>query len=235
MQHWIFISSPKRFRMDDCLADNGFVEFVQRNKVEVNDIVYLYTTAPVYRIKYKMVVERINIPKNEWFDDTAYSTEKEPLVFDDDDLFVRLRLVQKADNPNLGLACLRDNGFKGSMQGNFKIQGELLDYIEEEFKCTQYKKTWAKSDIYCAWMENIYAIKNEMEALKEPLARMEEDLKEEYVSLNPLVGPNYLETMKYIGDTRYNLASIAEPLKYIEENLQKAIMAMERAMEYNQK
>jgi hypothetical protein len=41
--------------------------------------------------------------------------------------------------------------------------------------------------------------------------------------------------MKYIGDTRYNLASIAEPLKYIEENLQKAIMAMERAIEYNQK
>ena len=235
MQHWIFISSPKRFRMDDCLADNGFVEFLQRNKVEVNDIVYLYTTAPVCKIEYKMVVERINIPKSEWFDDTAYSAEKEPPVFDDDALFVRLRLVQKIDNPNLSLNCLRDYGLTSSMQGNFKIQGELLDYIEEESKYTDYKKIWAKMDIYYSWIEKINRIKCDIEALKGPFAQLEDDLKEEYVSLNPLAGPNYLETMKYIGDTRYNLARADEPLKDIELYLEKAIMALERAIEYNKK
>ena len=73
MKHWIFISSPKQFRMDDWLSCNDYVEFVQRNKVEVNDIVYLYTTAPVQRIEYKMIVDRINVPYSEMIDDSAAS------------------------------------------------------------------------------------------------------------------------------------------------------------------
>ena len=39
MRHWIFISSTKRFRMHDWLSCNEYVEYIQRNKVEVNDIV----------------------------------------------------------------------------------------------------------------------------------------------------------------------------------------------------
>ena len=58
MEHWIFISSTKHFRMSDWLAVNDFVEFKQTNKLNVNDIVYLYTTAPIQRIEFKMVVER---------------------------------------------------------------------------------------------------------------------------------------------------------------------------------
>lgn len=48
--------------MSDWLAENDFVEFKQTNKLNVNDIVYLYTTAPIQRIEFKMVVERIDIP-----------------------------------------------------------------------------------------------------------------------------------------------------------------------------
>ena len=72
MTYWIFISSTKQFRMHDWLASNEYVEYVQRNKVQVNDIVYLYTTAPVQRIEYKMVVDRINVPLDEIIDDSAY-------------------------------------------------------------------------------------------------------------------------------------------------------------------
>ena len=62
MTNWIFISNPNRFRMDDWLRVNQFIEFVQNNNVQVNDIVYLYTTAPVQRIEYKLIVDKINIP-----------------------------------------------------------------------------------------------------------------------------------------------------------------------------
>ena len=37
MDSWIFISSPKRFRMDDWLAVNQYIEFVQNNNVQVGD------------------------------------------------------------------------------------------------------------------------------------------------------------------------------------------------------
>lgn len=134
MNNWIFISSTKTFRMNDWLANHDVVEYYQRNKVCVNDIVYIYTTAPVSRIEYKMIVEKINIPLNEIIDDSAYSVRKNPIKYDKDAKFVRMRLLSKTSNPNLHLDCLRNYGLKSSMQSNLKVSGELLDYIEEQFK-----------------------------------------------------------------------------------------------------
>lgn len=135
MKHWIFISSPKQFRMHDWLATNEYVEYVQRNKVQVNDIVYLYTTAPVQRIEYKMIVDRINVPYDEMIDDSAYSLREEPteVRFDMDTLFVRLKLIKKVENPLLHLNFLRGYGLRSSMQSALTVSGELLEYIETKF------------------------------------------------------------------------------------------------------
>ena len=136
MKHWIFISSTKQFRMHDWLASNEHVEYVQRNKVQVNDIVYLYTTAPVQRIEYKMIVDRINVPYDEIIDDSAYSLRKEPaeVRFDRDTLFVRLKLIKKVETPLLHLNFLRGYGLRSSMQSALTVSGELLDYIETKFR-----------------------------------------------------------------------------------------------------
>lgn len=135
MKHWIFISSPKQFRMHDWLATNEYVEYIQRNKVQVNDIVYLYTTAPVQRIEYKMIVDRINVPYDETIDDSAYSLREEPteVRFDMDTLFVRLKLIKKVDTPLLHLNFLRGYGLRSSMQSALTVSGELLEYIETKF------------------------------------------------------------------------------------------------------
>lgn len=132
MRHWIFISSPKRFRMDDWLRCNEYVEYVQRNKVEVNDIVYLYTTAPVQRIEYKMVVDRINVPYDEMIDDSAYSLNPSRIV-NKADLYVRLKLIKKVETPLLHLNFLREYGLRSSMQSALTVSGELLEYIETKF------------------------------------------------------------------------------------------------------
>lgn len=135
MKHWIFISSPKQFRMHDWLATNEYVEYIQRNKVQVNDIVYLYTTAPVQRIEYKMIVDRINVPYDETIDDSAYSLREEPteVRFDMDTLFVRLKLIKKVETPLLHLNFLREYGLRSSMQSALTVSGELLEYIETKF------------------------------------------------------------------------------------------------------
>ena len=103
MKHWIFISSTKRFKMHDWLDDNDFVEYVQRNKVEVNDIVYLYSAAPIQCIEYKMIVEKINIPIDEIVDDSAYSLESNPRILNKETLHVRLKLIKKVETPLLRL------------------------------------------------------------------------------------------------------------------------------------
>ena len=136
MKHWIFISSTKQFRMHDWLSCNEYVDYVQRNKVEVGDIVYLYTTAPIQRIEYKMIVDRINIPYDEILDDSAYSLRKEPEVirYDMPTLYVRLKLIKKVDNPLLHLNFLRGYGLRSSMQSALTVSGDLLDYIESKFQ-----------------------------------------------------------------------------------------------------
>lgn len=122
--------------MNDWLNANDFVEYVQRNKVNVNDIVYLYTTAPICRIEYKMIVEKIDIPLSESVDDSAYDirTNEQKNKRSINDKFIRLGLLKKVDNPKLHLDCLRAIGLKSSMQTNLKVSGDLLKYIEEQTK-----------------------------------------------------------------------------------------------------
>ena len=134
MTNWIFISNPNRFRMDDWLKVNQFIEFVQNNNVQVNDIVYLYTTSPVQRIEYKLIVDKINIPYEFGIDDSEYSLM--PGLQDTfmDKLLCRFKLIKRVDDSDLHLSVLREHGLKSSMQSPFKVSGALLDHIENSFK-----------------------------------------------------------------------------------------------------
>ena len=134
MDNWIFISSPKRFRMDDWLKANQFIEFVQNNNVQVGDYIYLYTTAPVQKIEYKLIVDKINIPYEYGIDDYDYSLEPESRERNKGKLLCRFRLIKKVDQPLLHLSKLREQGLKSSMQAPFKISGNLLDYVESYFR-----------------------------------------------------------------------------------------------------
>ena len=134
MDSWIFISSPKRFRMDDWLKANQFIEFVQNNNVQVGDYIYLYTTAPVQKIEYKLIVDKINIPYEYGIDDYDYSLEPESRERNKGKLLCRFRLIKKVDQPLLHLSKLREQGLKSSMQAPFKISGNLLDYVESYFR-----------------------------------------------------------------------------------------------------
>lgn len=134
MTNWIFISNPNRFKMDDWLRVNQFIEFVQNNNVQVNDIVYLYTTAPVQRIEYKLIVDKINIPYEYGIDDYDYSLEPESRERNKGKLLCRFRLIKKVEQPLLHLSKLREKGLRSSMQSPFKVSGALLDHIENCFK-----------------------------------------------------------------------------------------------------
>ena len=134
MANWIFIANPHHFDMAKCLLECGFVEYTQRNKVCVNDIVYLYSTAPIKRIEYKMIVEKTDIPLKESYDDSRFSFAANPRRQNRPDRFFRLRFLKAVTTPKLGLEELRKHGLNSSMQGPMKVDGELLDYIERQFR-----------------------------------------------------------------------------------------------------
>ncbi len=133
MATWIFIANPNQFQMAKCLLECGFVEYFQRNKVCVNYIVYLYSTAPIKRIEYKMIVEKTNIPLKDAYNDRRFSLLAKPRSHEQSDLFFRLRFLKAATTPKLGLDELRKHGLNSSMQGPMKVEGELLDYIDSQF------------------------------------------------------------------------------------------------------
>lgn len=131
---WIFTASLKRFRIHDFIRDYGFVEYLQKNKVQEGDIVYLYVTAPYKRVEYKMVVEKTDIPLHGAFDDRAYSLLNKPTTLLKSDKAVRLKYVDRVQTDDLCYSKLREHGFKMTMQTNRRINEETAEYIEGFFR-----------------------------------------------------------------------------------------------------
>ena len=129
----IFIASLKQFRIHDFIRDFGFVEYLQKNKVQEGDIVYLYITAPYKRVEYKMVVERANISSHDAFDDRAYSLLNKPTTLLESDKVVRLKYVDRVQTSDLSYQKLREHGFALTMQANRLLTEETANYIESFF------------------------------------------------------------------------------------------------------
>ncbi len=131
---WIFIASLKQFRIHDFIRDYGFVEYLQKNKVQVGDTVYLYVTAPYKRVEYKMVVERTDISSHDAFDDRSYSLLKNPSFPLESEKVVRLKYVDRVQTDDLCYSKLREHGFNMTMQTNRRLNEETAEYIEGFFK-----------------------------------------------------------------------------------------------------
>ena len=140
MSSWIFRANPGRFRIHDYLRDVGYVEYLQREKVEEGDIIYLYITGDSGRVEYKMVVKRANIPFKDAYDDSAYSRRNPPLTFLESDIFARFELIKRVESPELSYKNLCAHGYVGRngrplpMTSNRILPDETAKYIEGFFK-----------------------------------------------------------------------------------------------------
>ena len=140
MSNWIVRANPERFRIHDFLRDYGFVEYLQKDKVEEGDIIYLYITGKTKRVEYKMVVERANIPARESIDDSSYSKRHETTTFLDTDFAVRFKLIDRVETDELCYKKLCEHGFVGQngrplpMTSNRRLPDETAKYIESFFK-----------------------------------------------------------------------------------------------------
>ena len=140
MSNWIFRANPERFRIHDYLREYGHVEYLQREKVEEGDIIYLYITGKVKRVEYKMVVERANIPFIEAEDDSSYSLRNPHETFLATDQFVRFKVIGRVETNELCYKKLCEHGFVGKngrylpMTSNRRLSDETVRYIESFFK-----------------------------------------------------------------------------------------------------
>ena len=134
MQSWLFIANPNQFRIHDFIRDYGFVEYLQKNNVQVGDTIYLYITAPFKRVEYKMIVEKVNISAKDAFDDRSYSLLNRSTTILDSDKVVHLKFIDRIQCDDLCYSKLRQHGLNVSVQTNRRLNDEVSNYIESFFK-----------------------------------------------------------------------------------------------------
>lgn len=129
MKYWIVPSNAEKFNLDKLLKDHDTVSWRSMNKFEVDDVVFIYTSSPVMRITYKMVVAKINVSKPD-FDETPYWGEKYQKIKKGKFSRSIFQLEYAiSENNDLTYKSLVAHGLKGVIQSNRTVSGPLLQHI----------------------------------------------------------------------------------------------------------
>ncbi len=132
---WLISANSNVYDHSRSFSDYGFVDWKQGNtKYEVGDTVYIYVTRPEKKIKYKCNVEKVKLTSADIRNDKEYWVNPSEYEESLSGNFIRLKLIERTNNDLLDLDCLRDNGLKNAPQGPKKLNGKLLDYINNNFK-----------------------------------------------------------------------------------------------------
>ncbi len=131
MRYWIIPYNIKFYRLDDLLEVYDHVVWRHRNRFEVGDVVYTYSSTPVKRLTFVMRVVQVDFKGD--FDDTAFHGDNYVSNKPNAPKRVLLKLQQRISRDiNLTYDDLKSHGLSGNLQGKMVIDGELLEYIQNE-------------------------------------------------------------------------------------------------------
>lgn len=128
---WVFINRPEIFDLHKWLQNHRYVDCIQRNKVAIGDIVYVYIGDPVSKIKYKMHVSKVDVAFRELPPMSVLAWNKAPI--DMDQKCCRLQLVSENQSGNLSLKHLRKMGVIAMMLNPFRLDEEIANRVEKYF------------------------------------------------------------------------------------------------------
>lgn len=115
MGTWIIPCNLKYYDVDGAFSKLQCIDWKQSLKnVEVGDIVYIYVGMPVKAIRYKCLVNKVNLPVTE-IDDSDYIRNGEAYLGYGN--LMELELIRAYDTECLPLSKLRECGLKGNIQG----------------------------------------------------------------------------------------------------------------------
>ena len=131
MTSWLFPYDSKKFKLDQCLASQGFVEWHQLNNFQVGDILYFYASLPVKRITHVMKVVKINIRTQDTVDDSKFKTEFYDITLKSEPVNFRVELLKRLNTEKLTSEELAKYGLKTKRVPVQKLKDSLLKYIEK--------------------------------------------------------------------------------------------------------
>ena len=132
---WMITAKRSTFRLAECLEKYGEYHWQQsRYNVNLGDIIYVYVSED-REIKYRMVVEGINIPYDQWMvKEEAFWVDKDRINHNESETkYALLRLEATSRSGKLTEENLMKHGFLRAPQGTKELEGELLKFIERRF------------------------------------------------------------------------------------------------------
>lgn len=122
---------PKRFDIEGCLEQFGFVDWRQYLNVSKGDIVFIYGKKPFGQIAYMFQVLESDINPDDTIDDSAFAHWN----ISPADKYCRLKLLASSpdDSQALSYDALKTQGVKSSLQRGIYLSDKLANYILTNF------------------------------------------------------------------------------------------------------
>ena len=130
---WMISANGKMYDHASSFATNGFIDWRQRAKYSVGDLVYIYCTRPFKRVMYKCEVVKHSMPFAECVDDAKFWIDIDEYEKSKDGYYARLKLLEQVDTERLSLDVLKNHGLSAAPQGPIKIDVALHSYIDSLF------------------------------------------------------------------------------------------------------
>lgn len=111
-QIWIIPCNPAYYDIETVLENEKKILWKQIGKININDIILIYMTNPIYQVKYICQVTKVNLSYN--FEDANLKMNK---VFE-------MKLLSKINHNKIDLKFLKENGLSGA-RNQRKVSKEL--------------------------------------------------------------------------------------------------------------
>jgi len=133
MKHWIYPANPKYYDVISAFTQNNKTPWPMSSKVEIGDMIYIYSGNPLKQILFKCKVLEIGLSSEQvisYVEEYIKVQGKSPKKS-----FMMLKTIESFGVDNAGPLCfsaLKLNGLKGSIMGPQCLENniELFDYIK---------------------------------------------------------------------------------------------------------
>lgn len=129
-QYWLISANHNKYNYEAAFQKWGFIDWKQGNYTyKVNDIVYIYATAPFQTIRYKTKVIEVDKTMNDIVNDSQFWQDRAKYEESLEGRFIRLKLIEEFESDKMHLKNLLRNGLNGAPQGPQKLSETLNFYL----------------------------------------------------------------------------------------------------------
>ena len=123
MASWIIPCNPKYYDIFGAFRSLQTIDWRQTVKnIHIDDTIYIYVGQPVQAITHKCRVVDIDIPDDKMdHSDDCFNLKSDSTGLQPYWRYMRLRLVKEYDRHILSYARLVENGLRGSVQGQRRL------------------------------------------------------------------------------------------------------------------